>query len=49
MLLLCVTDNGIETLEDLMNIEEVDINTFGLNFGEKKRLKNLLSSLCAGI
>ena len=39
-----MTDNGIETFEDLRSIKEVDIDTFGLNFGEKKRLENLLSS-----
>ena len=33
-------------MEDLENVEEDDINSFGLNFGEKKRVKNLLSSLC---
>ena len=33
-------------MEDLENVEEDDISSFGLNFGEKRRVKNLLSSLC---
>ena len=38
-------ENGIETIEDLESIEEEDLKSFGFNFGEKKRLRNLLSSL----
>ena len=44
--LLTSADNGVETIEDLENVEEKDINAFGLNFGEEKRVKGLLSSLC---
>ena len=44
--LLTSADNGVETMEDLKNVEEEDINAFGLNFGEKKRVKGLISSLC---
>ena len=38
-------DNGVETLEVLKSAKVDDINSFGLNFGEKIRVMDLLSSL----
>ena len=37
------TENGIETLDDLDGLSEDDINLFGFNIGEKKRVKTLPS------
>ena len=43
VLILCCIANGIESLEDLENVTEDDINSeFGFNLGEKKRVRKLL-------
>ena len=44
MLLTDIPDNGIESIEDLEGVEEEDLKSLGLNFGEKKRVKKLLAS-----
>ena len=44
--MLIFSDNGIKSIEDLVDVKEDDINSFCLNYGEKKRVMNLLYSLC---
>ena len=40
-----IAENGIETMNDLEELEESDMDSFSLNVGEYRRVKKLLSAL----
>ena len=40
-----IAENGIETMNDLEELEKSDMDLFSLNVGEYRRVKKLLSAL----